>query len=281
MSIKITSDSTCDLSPALLQRYHIDLLPLSIIKGGAPYRDGLEITPSDISRHVADGGELPTTTAVSVGDYSQRFAQLSPRYEAVIHINIGSGFSSCYQNACIAAEEFDNVYVVDSKNLSTGQGHIVVEAALAAEAGMESQDILTFLNGLIPRVEASFIINRLDYLAKGGRCSTVAALGANLLKLKPCIDVRDGRMEVTRKFRGSFEKCALEYVRERLKGRDDLELDRIFITHSATDHRVVEQVREEIGKYASFKEILETHAGCTVFSHCGPDTLGILFIRSH
>lgn len=280
MSIKITSDSTCDLSPELLQRYDIDLIPLSIIKGGAPYKDGLEITPADIARHVDRGGDLPTTTAVSVGEYAERFAPLSARHEAVIHINIGSNFSSCYQNACIAAEDFDNVYVVDSQNLSTGQGHVVLEAALAAEAGMEAADIITYLHGLIPRVEASFIINRLDYLAKGGRCSTVAMLGANLLKLKPCIDVKEGNMEVTGKFRGSFAKCALEYVRARLKNRDDLELDRIFITHSSTDQEIVEAVRQEIAKYAPFQEILETRAGCTVFSHCGPNTLGILFLRN-
>lgn len=280
MSIKITSDSTCDLSPELLQRYDIDLVPLSIIKGGAPYKDGLEITPADIARHVDRGGNLPTTTAVSVGEYAERFAPLSARHEAVIHINIGSHFSSCYQNACIAAEDFDNVYVVDSQNLSTGQGHVALEAALAAEAGMEPTDIITYLHGLIPRVEASFIINRLDYMAKGGRCSTVAMLGANLLKLKPCIDVKDGHMEVTGKFRGNFTKCALEYVRVRLKNRDDLELDRIFITHSATDQEVVEAVRQEIAKYAPFQEILETRAGCTIFSHCGQDTLGILFLRS-
>ena len=280
MSIKITSDSTCDLSPELLQRYDIDLIPLSIIKDGAPYKDGLEITPADIARHVDRGGDLPTTTAVSVGEYAERFAPLSARHEAVIHINIGSNFSSCYQNACIAAEDFDNVYVVDSQNLSTGQGHVVLEAALAAEAGMEAADIITYLHGLIPRVEASFIINRLDYLAKGGRCSTVAMLGANLLKLKPCIDVKEGNMEVTGKFRGSFAKCALEYVRARLKNRDDLELDRIFITHSSTDQEIVEAVRQEIAKYAPFQEILETRAGCTVFSHCGPNTLGILFLRN-
>ena len=280
MSIKITSDSTCDLSPELLQRYDIDLIPLSIIKGGAPYKDGLEITPADIARHVDRGGDLPTTTAVSVGEYAERFAPLSARHEAVVHINIGSDFSSCHQNACIAAEDFDNVYVVDSQNLSTGQGHVVLEAALAAEAGMEATDIVTYLHGLIPRVEASFIINRLDYLAKGGRCSTVAMLGANLLKLKPCIDVKEGHMEVTGKFRGSFAKCALEYVRARLKNRDDLELDRIFITHSATDPEIVEAVRQEIAKYAPFQEILETRAGCTIFSHCGPDTLGILFLRN-
>lgn len=280
MSIKITSDSTCDLSPKLLALHDIEILPLVVIKGGAPFRDGVEIRPDDIFRHVESGGELPTTTAVSVGEYHEYFARLSPLHEAVIHINIGSGFSSCYQNACIAAEDFSNVYVVDSQNLSSGQGHVVVEAALAAESGMAIEDILTFLKGLIPRVETSFIMNRLDYMVKGGRCSAVTMLGANLLKLKPCIEVRNGKMEVAKKFRGSFEKCITEYVKDRLKDRDDLDLDRIFITHSVEKRVLIDAVRAEIEKYIPFQEIFESKTGCTVSSHCGPNTLGILFIRS-
>ena len=280
MSIKITSDSTCDLTPELLSKHEIEILPLTVVKGGAPYRDSLEITTSDIFRHVENGGEITTTSAVSVGEYQSCFARLSPLYEAVIHINIGSGFSACHQNATIAASEFDNVYTIDSCNLSSGQGHIVVEAALAAESGMALQDILTYLRGLVPRVESSFILNRLDYMVKGGRCSAVTMLGANLLKLKPCIDVMDGSMKVTKKFRGNLEKCAVEYVKDRLKNRDDLELDRIFITHSLEDHALVEKLIKEIVKYAPFQSVIETRTGCTISSHCGPNTVGILFIRS-
>ena len=136
MSIKITSDSTCDLSPELISRYQVEIVPLTIVKEGKPYRDGLEITPGDIFRHVDAGGDITSTTAVSVGEYRDVFARLSPVHDAVIHINISAEFSSCHQNACIAAEEFDNVYVVDSRNLSTGHGLVVIEAALAAETGM-------------------------------------------------------------------------------------------------------------------------------------------------
>lgn len=280
MSIKITSDSTCDLSPALVSRYQVEIVPLTIVKDGKPYRDGLEITSDDIFHHVENGGDITSTTAVSVGEYRDVFARLSPVHDAVIHINISAEFSSCHQNACIAAEEFDNVYVVDSRNLSTGQGLVVIEAALAAETGMAPEEIVSYLKDLTGRVEASFILNRLDYMVKGGRCSAVAMLGANLLRLKPCIEVKDGRMGVAKKYRGTFEKCVLDYVKERLQGRTDLETDRIFITCSTAPEELVDEVRAAITKYAPFKEILETRAGCTVSTHCGPNTLGILFIRS-
>lgn len=280
LAIKITADSTCDLTPELLERSDVELIPLSVILGDKALKDGLEITPDDIFRHVEATGSLPSTTAVSVGEYQECFARLSAQYEAVIHIDISAEFSSCYQNACIAAEEFDNVYVVDSRNLSTGHGHVVVEAALAAQRGMSAAEIVSYLNDLVNRVEASFLLDQLDYMVKGGRCSAVTMLGANLLKLKPCIEVKDGKMGVVKKYRGSFEKCLLAYVKDRLEGREDLAYDRIFITYSSAAPETVQAVREAICRYAPFAEVLETRAGCTVTSHCGPNTLGILFIRS-
>lgn len=279
MSIQITSDSTCDLSPALLQSYGVRIIPLSVIQGGTSYKDGVDIQPADIFAHVEQGGDLPTTSAVSVGEYRALFAELSPQHEAVVHITISADFSSCYQNACIAAEEFGNVYVVDSRNLSTGHGLVVVEAALAARRGMAPDELVPFLRELTGRVEASFLIDRLDYMVKGGRCSAVAMLGANLLRLKPCIEVRDGKMGVVKKYRGAFAKCLVDYVRERLEGRTDLVPDRVFITHTTVAPEIVAAVRQAVEQYGPFAEILETDAGCTVSSHCGPGTLGILFIR--
>lgn len=279
MSIQITSDSTCDLSPALLQSYGVRIIPLSVIQGGTSYKDGVDIQPADIFAHVEQGGDLPTTSAVSVGEYRALFAELSPQHEAVVHITISADFSSCYQNACIAAEEFGNVYVVDSRNLSTGHGLVVVEAALAARRGMAPGELVSFLRELTGRVEASFLIDRLDYMVKGGRCSAVAMLGANLLRLKPCIEVRDGKMGVVKKYRGAFAKCLVDYVRERLEGRTDLVPDRVFITHTTVAPETVAAVRQAVEQYGPFAEILETDAGCTVSSHCGPGTLGILFIR--
>ncbi len=278
MSIKITSDSTCDLSRELLDRYDITLAPLSVIMDGRAYKDGVEIEPRDIFSHVERGGALCSTSAVNVDDYRALFERLSGEYEAVIHITIGSGFSACYQNASIAASSFPNVHVVDSQNLSTGQGHLVIEAAQLAKEGVNAIEICSRLNAMRSRVQASFILDRLDYMQKGGRCSAVVALGGKLLKIKPCIAVRDNAMGMADKYRGSFDKCVEKYVKDCLKDRKDLRLDRIFITHSPVDEGAVQAARETIRKYADFAEILETSAGCTVSCHCGPGTLGVLFL---
>lgn len=279
MRTKILSDSTCDLSPELLEKYDIGIMPLYIIKDGQEFRDGVTITPLDIFEHVSQGGDLCTTSACAEYDYEQCFSEYAPKYDAVIHINIGSGFSSCHQNARLAAEEFDNVYVVDSNNLSSGQGLVVVAAAKMAEQGMDASEIVERLNELTSRVEASFLIERLDYLSKGGRCSAITAFGANLLNLKPCIEVKDGKMVVVKKYRGFFEKCISQYVRERLNERTDIENDLIFVTHAAATDESVKVAEEGIEQYGNFEEVIETNAGCTVSCHCGPHTLGILFVR--
>lgn len=280
MRIKISSDSTCDLPPELIERYDIAITPLCVTKGDEVFHDGVDIRPADIFAHVEAGGALCGTTAVSVGEYSELFAKYSGEYDAVIQICIGSGFSSSYQNACVAAEDFPNVRVIDSQNLSTGQGHVVIEACKLAEAGKSAEEIVEAMTALAPRIEASFIIDRLDYMAKGGRCSTVAALGANLLKLKPCIEVTDGKMHVCKKYRGSFDKCLEAYVTDRLKDRDDIVQERIFITHSPVSASGIALVKRKIAEYGHFAEVYETDAGCTVSCHCGPGTLGVLFIRS-
>lgn len=279
MNIKITADSTCDLSKELVEENEIELLPLYVVKEGVSYRDGLEITPQDIFDFVAQGNEPYKTAAVSVADYEDCFSRLSPQYDAVIHINLSAEFSSCYQNACLAAQQFSNVYPVDSRNLSTGSGHIVMEAVRLAKMGLSAPDIVRRLQDLTSRVEASFLIDSLEYLHKGGRCSSLAALGANLLHLKPCIEVVDGKMKVGKKYRGTFEKCLLAYVKERLENRDDLVTDRIFVTHTPCDAKTVEAVKKSVKQYGGFSQVTETQAGCTISSHCGPNTLGVLFIR--
>lgn len=279
MRVKIISDSTCDLSPELLERYDIAITPLCVIKDGKEFHDGLDITPADIFTHVDGGGELCSTAAVSQFEYTQMFTRYAKEYDEVVQINIGSNFSCCYQNACLAAQDFDNVYVVDSGNLSSGQGLLVVAAAKLAEQGLSGAEIAERMRALVPKVEASFLIERLDYMRKGGRCSAVAALGANLLNLKPCIEVREGKMGVCKKYRGSFEKCIRQYVKDRLDGRADIAPDLAFITHPACQKNVVDAAMEEAARYGSFDEVVETHAGCTVSCHCGPDTLGILFVR--
>lgn len=277
--IKILSDSTCDLTPALLQKYDITLTPLTVVKDGKSFRDGVDITPADIFAHVDGGGALCSTSAVSEYEYATFFSRYAPDCDAVVQITIGSGFSACYQNACLAAQGFDNVFVVDSENLSSGQGLLVMEAVRLAEAGQSGEDIARALRELAPKVEASFLVERLDYLYKGGRCSAVAALGANLLGLKPCIEVSGGKMGVCKKYRGSFESAVRQYVRERLEGREDIRPALAFVTHPAAPESVVRAALDTAAQYGSFDRVSETHAGCTVSCHCGPHTLGILFVR--
>lgn len=279
MKIKITADSTCDLSRELVAQYGVQIIPLSVIKGGQSYADGVDIVPEDIFAHVAAGGDLCTTAAVNVADYHSVFSRLAEAYDAVIHVSLGSGFSSCYQNACLAAEEFANVYVVDSQNLSTGQGHVVLEACERARSCDDPAALAEELRALAGRVEASFVLSRLDYMVKGGRCSAVAALGANLLKLRPCIEVKNGKMAVVKKYRGTYAKCLLDYIRDRLGDRSDIVRDKVFLTWTPVEEDALRTAREAVRTIGGFRRVMETTAGCTVSCHCGPGTLGVLFIR--
>lgn len=277
--IKITTDSTCDLPEWLLERYDISVIPLGVVKGDRLYRDGEEIHPADIAAHVDAGGDLPATNAVNIADYEALFRARRERCDAVIHLNIGMGFSSCHQNARLAAEEVPEVYVVDTENLSVGHGLLVLAAAEAAEAGKTVAEILDLLEDMTGRVEMSFVLDRLDYMKKGGRCSAVTALGANLLKLHPCIEVLGGKMSVTKKYRGSMEKVIADYIRERLTGRDDLDTHRAILVDTCGDDHLMSVARAVLAEEGRFGEVLETKAGCTIFSHCGPNVLGLLVLR--
>ena len=279
MKIKILSDSTCDLSPELLSANDISLVPLTVIKDGKEFKDGVTITPADIFAHVAAGGALCSTSAVSIGEYQEQFETYAKDYDAIVHINISSGFSSSYQNACLAAEDFDNVLVIDSQNLSTGQGLVVLKACELAKTAQSLEELRTALNEFVPKVEASFVVDKLDYLVKGGRCSSAAALGANLLNLKPCIEVRDGKMTVVKKYRGSYAKCLAAYVKDRLEGREDLDNGTLFITQTTVSDEANTAVHDAVAAYGHFDNIYDTTAGCTVSCHCGPGTLGVLFVR--
>ena len=279
MNIKILSDSTCDLSEQLLREHNISLVPLTVVKDGKEYKDGITITPADIFNHVANGGDLCSTSANSVGEYEDFFNEYAPKYDGVLHINIGSGFSSCYQNACIAASDFDNVKVIDSQNLSTGQGLVVLEACRLAKECSSLEQLHEQVQAFTEKVEASFLVDKLTYLAKGGRCSAVAALGANLLNLKPCIDVKDGKMGVSKKYRGKYAKCLATYVQERLAERDDIRRDVLFVTKTSVADEEYAAVLEAVKEYGHFETVYETLAGCTVSCHCGPGTLGVLFVR--
>ena len=279
MNIKITSDSTCDLSAELLEKHNISLFPLTVIKNDEAFLDGVTIHPDEIFAHVAAGGSLCSTTAGSVGEYQELFAKYAGDYDAVVHINIGSGFSSCYQNARLAAMEFDNVLVIDSQNLSTGQGLVVLKACESAKSASSLEEIESILNEFTPKVEVSFLLDQLAYMVKGGRCSSAAALGANLLNLKPCIEVKDGKMSVVKKYRGNYAKCLASYVKDRLSNREDLVRDTLFVTRTPVTDDCLQAVKDAVDEHADFRDIHWTMAGCTISCHCGPGTLGVLFVR--
>lgn len=279
MKIKITTDSTCDLSQELIEKYNISVLPLTVIKNGQAYRDRVTITPAEIFEHVANGGDLCSTTALNIGEYTDFFEAYSKEYDGVIHINLGSAFSSCYQNACLAAEDFDNVRTIDSKNLSTGQGLVVLKACELSANCTDLDQLKAQLDEFTGKVEASFVLDQLQYMVKGGRCSMVAALGANLLNLKPCIEVKDGKMSVVKKYRGSYAKCLSSYVKDRLADREDIDRSTLFVTSTTVTEECDKTVMDAVAQYGNFDTVYRTEAGCTVSCHCGPGTLGVLFVR--
>ena len=277
--IKITTDSTCDLPEALLREYDITVLPLGIVKGEGLFRDGVDIHPADIAAHVDAGGAITTTNAVNTADYLDCFSRLLKTCDAVIHVNLGAKISSCHQNARIAAAELSNVYVADSANITVGMGELVLRAALAARAGHTPEEILAELENLRRRMEVSFVLDRLDYMKRGGRCSAVTAIGANLLKLHPCIDVVDGKLAVTKKYRGSMERVVSDYLHDRLDSRDDIDTERIWLVDSAFGSELADAARVVLQADGRFGQIMESKAGCTIFSHCGPNTVGLAILR--
>ena len=280
MKIKILSDSTCDLSADLITKYDIGIVPLIVMKGGEEFLDGVTITPMNIFEHVANGGELCSTAARSIVVYEDVFAKYASEYDGIIHINIGSEFSSSYQNACLAAEEFDNVRVIDSTSLSAGQGMIVLRACELAQTADSLDALEDALNEYKTKIEGSFVVDKLDYLAKGGRCSSATALGANLLNLKICIELKNNHMGVGKKYRGGFTKCLTNYIKDRLEGREDIDTSIGMLVYTdGTQEEVVDAVREAIAECGAFETLHESTAGCTISCHCGPSTLGIMYAK--
>ncbi|MBE6918948.1 MAG: DegV family protein [Ruminococcaceae bacterium] len=278
-NIKITCDSTCDLPHELYAKYDVEVVALAVTLGDTLHRDGVDITAPELFAYVKESGTLPKTSAISMGEYLDVFGKYVKEGRTVIHINLSSNLSSSHQNAVLAAQELGNVYVVDSRNLSSGSGHLVIEAAEMAAQGLDAETIVARLNEMKERLDVSFVLQTLEYLQKGGRCSSVAALGARALQLRPEIRVADGGMGVGKKYRGSMEKSVLDYVRGRLEGRDDIDTHRIFVTHSPMDQAVVDKAIALVRQLHPFDEVIETSAGCTICSHCGPNCLGVLFFK--
>ncbi len=279
--IVLCADSTCDLSKELIEKYHVHILPLHVNLEGKTYCDGVDITPDEIYDVYRAKKMLPTTAATNTVEYEEFVAPFIEAGNDVIYVNLGSGISATHNNCRMAAEETPGLYVIDSGNLSTGMGHVVIAAAERIAAGMPVEQIVEEVRAFTKKVEASFVLDTLEFLHKGGRCSAVAVLGANVLKLKPCIEVNneDSTMGVGKKYRGTLDKVLAEYVKDRLEGRDDICTDRIFITHSGISEERIQLVRDAVEQYMHFDEVLVTRAGCTISAHCGPNTLGILFAR--
>lgn len=275
--IKISCDSTCDLTRALYEENNIQVVPLTIALGDELRLDSVNIDADELFDYAGKTGQLPKTSAISIGEYLDVFGKYVSEGYSVIHINLSSLLSSSHQNACLAAAELENVYVIDSRNLSTGSGHLVLLASAMAESGMAAEDIVRVLNEKKEKLDVSFVLQTLEFLHKGGRCSGLAAFGANALKLHPEIKVSNGGMTVGKKYRGDMEKSILAYVHGRLDNRTDIDTDRIFVTHSGVPEEILNKVVNTVKELHPFKEVLITRAGCTISTHCGPACLGVLF----
>lgn len=278
--VLITADSTCDLPAELKKKHNISIYPLHIILGRTSYDDGVNITPDEIYTHFKTSGTLPKTSAVNVQEYLDGFSPLVEQGYEIVHINLGSALSASHKNCCIAAKQLGNVYPVDSCNLSGASGLLVLEAAEMAEQGMSAEEIAENIRALTPKTHGSFVIDKLDYLRAGGRCSTLAMLGANLLSLKPSIlvDNKDGSMTVGKKYRGKLEKVLQQYIDDKLAEFDNINPKRMFIAHSGISDERLNLIYNYIKDKNIFDEIIISRAGCTISSHCGPNTLGILFM---
>lgn len=277
--VAVLSDSTCDLSKDMLESYAIGINPLYTVLDDQQYKDLVEITPDEVYAYVTKNGKLPKTAASSIGDHIEFFRPYAEQGMEIVYFTISAQMSANNNNARIAAEEFENVYVIDSENLSTGIGLQVLRAAELAQAGKSAKEIYEDILEMRRRIDVSFVIETVDYLYKGGRCSAVAALGANLLKLRPCIEVKDGKMGVGKKYRGKMTDVLQQYAKARLADIENIETDRIFITHSGCDEQTIQAVYDVVAQTGHFKEILVTRAGCTISVHCGPGTLGVLFVH--
>ena len=278
-SVVITSDSTCDLSQELLDRYDIPVIPLTITLGEDTFLDGSSFTPLDMYARYKQDGTLPKTSAPSVQEFLDFFSQFTEKGCEVVHLDISSELSNTYNAACLAAEELGHVHVVDSRMLSTGVGLLAIEGAECRDRGMGAQEIAEHLRGLTGKVQTSFVLDTLQVMWKGGRCSAVSALGANLLSLKPGLEMKDGKLGVYKKYRGNIKNVYKQYVKERLQGRR-VRPGHVFITESGeVDDAVLEEIFALVRETIPVQEIHHTLAGCTVSTHCGPKTLGILFIE--
>ena len=279
--VKIISDSTCDLSPELIAKYDIDILPLHILLGEDEYEDGRNITPQQIYDWSDAHKTTPKTSAPSLAEAIDLFRPYIEEKRELVCFSISGSMSTSGNVMRLAAEELeasDLVTVVDSANLSTGIGLLVIEAAIMAEKGQSAAEIAATIESLKPNVRASFVVDTLTYLYRGGRCNAVSAMAGGVLRLHPKIVVENGAMDASKKYRGKINSVIMSYVKDMEEDLKSARPERVFITHSGCDRDTVNAVRSYLESFGIFHEILETRAGGVVSSHCGPGTLGVLFI---
>ena len=278
MSFKISSDSTCDLSEKIVKENDINLVCITIILDGKQYTDTVDITAEEVIKFVDEKGILPKTAANSVDMYKDAFEKLTADGGEVIHFCISSHDSSSYNNAVLAAKEVKGVYVVDSLQLSSGQGLLIMKAVDYRKEGLSAKETFEKIEEIKLKARTSFVLDRLDFLHKGGRCSLVALLGAKLLKLHPHISMTDGALGVKAKYQGNMIRCVNKYVEDLAAEYTRYDKTRCFITHSPTDQEIIDAVKAKVAELFDFNEVIETQAGTTVTSHCGKNTIGVLFI---
>ncbi len=280
--VKIISDSTSDLSKELIDKYDIDIIPLHILLGDKEYRDGVDITPQDIYKWADENKTTPKTSAVSIEDTVNVFKKYIDNGDEIITFAISEDMSTTANVMRLATEELsatDKIHVIDSANLSTGIGHLVVEAAVLAKEGKSAEEITDYIESLKGKVRASFVVDTLVYLYRGGRCSGLAAMAGSVLKLHPKIEVTDGKMHPGKKYRGKINSVVMSYVKDMEEELLKAKKDRVFITHSGCDSALVEEVRQYLSQLNIFDNIYETRAGGVISSHCGPGTLGVLYVE--
>lgn len=278
----LSADSTCDLGKELGDKYDVHYCPLRIVLDGEEYIDNVTITPAEIFKAYRKKGILPATSAINIGEYLEYFKPFVDAGYDVIHINLGSGISSSHQNCLAAAAQFDgHVYPVDSCNLSSGSGHLVIAAAEMIEKGMEASQIAEEVKKLVHNCKSSFILDTLEFMKAGGRCSAVTAFGASMLHLKPCIEVdtaHRSKMVVGKKYRGKFDRVAMKYIDDKLEEFPNVKTDRVFLPNTVFDDEFKKEIYDYIAAKGIFKEIIFADASCTISCHCGPGTLGLMIM---
>ena len=277
MKIAISSESTCDLTQELIEKHNVKIIPYTVILGDEMVTDGEDV-PAKIFKFVEETKTLPKTSAINEIQYKEYFEELLKDYDAIVHISLSSGITSSTSHAQTVASKMKNVWVVDSKSLSTGLGLLVLYASKLNKAGENPEDIVKKVEARVPHVQASFVVERLDYLYKGGRCSALSFFGANLLKIRPQIVVSNGTMKPAKKYRGKMERVIENYCADTLAEFDNADKSIAFVTYTTATPEMIVNAKTAL-KNAGFEEVIETRAGGTITSHCGEHVLGILYIN--